>query len=182
MAKRPAQAYARTTRSCDRSQLRVLVMSRSHSATPPVPVSDLEGALGVLRASGLRVSAARRIVLEALFRAGGPLTAERIAGGLDGALPPSDTASVYRNLETLEEVGLVRHVHLGHGPGLYALAGRHDAGYAACERCGRHAALDDHALAGIGDAVRAACGFAPALAHFPIVGLCPGCAAGSESR
>jgi Fur family ferric uptake transcriptional regulator len=49
------------------------------------------------------------------------VTAERIAGGLDGALPPSDTASVDRNLETLEEIGLVRQVHLGHGPGLYEL-------------------------------------------------------------
>ena len=83
-------------------------------------------------------------------------------------------------LETLESIGIVRHVHLGHGPGLYALAGRHDAGYAACERCGRHAVLDDHALAGIGDAVRAACGFAPALAHFPIVGPCPECAGGKD--
>jgi len=40
----------------------------------------------------------------------------------------------YRNLETLEEVGLVRHVHLGHGPGLYALAApEHE--YLVCESC-----------------------------------------------
>ena len=147
--------------------------------TVPVHVPSLAAALGTLRSRGLRISSARRLVLEALFAADGPVTADEVAGGLGGRLPASDLASVYRNLEAL---GVVRHVHLGHGPGLYALAGRHDAGYAACERCGRHAALDDHALAGIGDAVRAACGFAPALAHFPIVGLCPGCAAGSGSR
>ena len=35
-----------------------------------------------------------------------------------------DLASVYRNLETLEDAGLVRHMHLGHGPGLYAPAAR----------------------------------------------------------
>ena len=28
-----------------------------------------------------------------------------------------------RNLETLEEVGLIKHFHLGHGPGLYARLG-----------------------------------------------------------
>ena len=45
--------------------------------------------------------------------------------------------SVYRNLEALEAAGLARHVHLGHAAGLYVLSGRHDGGYAACERCGR---------------------------------------------
>jgi Fur family ferric uptake transcriptional regulator len=150
-------------------------MTVSHHADP-VHLPSLAAAVGTLRARGLRISSARRLVLEALFAADGPVTAEEVAGGLDGRLPASDPASVYRNLDTLEALGLVRHVHLGHGPGLYALAGRHDAGYAACERCGRHVALDGEALAGIGAAVRAACGFAPALAHFPIVGLCPGCA------
>ena len=37
-------------------------------------------------------------------------------------LPHCDLGSVYRNLEALEAIGLVRHVHLGHGPGMYALA------------------------------------------------------------
>ena len=50
------------------------------------------------------------------------MTADAIAAGLDGRLPSSDLASVYRNLDTLEEIGLVRHFHVGHGPGLYALA------------------------------------------------------------
>ena len=39
-----------------------------------------------------------------------------------GRLPRCDLASVYRNLETLEDAGLVRHMHLGHGPGLYGPA------------------------------------------------------------
>jgi Fur family transcriptional regulator, ferric uptake regulator len=150
-------------------------MTVSHHADP-VHLPSLAAALGTLRARGLRISSARRLVLEALFAADGPVTAEEVAGGLDGRLPASDLASVYRNLDTLEALGLVRHVHVGHGPGLYALAGRHDAGYVACERCGRRAALDGAALADIGAAVRAVCGFAPPLAHFPIVGLCPECA------
>ena len=92
---------------------------------------------------GLRVSAARRLVLEALFAAERPVTAEEIAAGLDGRLPASDLASVYRNLETLEELGLVRHVHLGHGPGLYALAGRQRARVrASATRAARRARVD----------------------------------------
>lgn len=150
-------------------------MTVAHHAVP-VPLPSVAAALGTLRARGLRISSARRLVLEALFAADGPVTAEAVASGLDGRLPASDLASVYRNLDTLETLGLVRHVHVGHGPGLYALAGHHGAGYAACERCGRHVALDSDGLASIGAAVRAVCGFAPALAHFPIVGLCPDCA------
>ena len=45
-------------------------------------------------------------------------SAEELAAGLGGRVPRSDLASVYRNLETLERHGVVRHVHLGHGPGL----------------------------------------------------------------
>ena len=85
---------------------------------------------------GLRVSSARRLVLEALFAAERPLTAEEIAAGLEGWLPASDLASVYRNLDTLEELGLVRHFHLGHGAGRYALAAAGDVEFVSCERCG----------------------------------------------
>jgi Fe2+ or Zn2+ uptake regulation protein len=46
----------------------------------------------------MRISAARRLVLEALYAADAPISAEQIADGLSGRLPRSDLASVYRNL------------------------------------------------------------------------------------
>lgn len=150
-------------------------MTVSHHAAA-LPVSSLPAALGTLRARGLRISSARRLVLEALLAAEGPLSAEAIAGGVDGRLPESDLASVYRNLDTLETLGVVRHVHVGHGPGLYALTGRDEAGYAACERCGRHVVLDAAALTAIAGAVRSVCGFDCGFGHFPLVGCCPDCA------
>jgi Fur family transcriptional regulator, ferric uptake regulator len=146
----------------------------SHTPTAPGAVS-FSAALTRLRTHGLRVSAARRLVLEALFRAEGPVSAEVIAGGLGGRLPGSDLASVYRNLDTLEAAGLAHHLHLGQGPGLYARAGGAHAGYAACERCGGHVALQPEALAAVSDAVRAACGYAARFTHFPIVGVCAAC-------
>ena len=103
----------------------------------PVQVEDLEGALRALRESGHRVTAARRIVLEALFAADGPVSADHLAQAMGGESTPMDTASVHRNLAQLEELGLVRHVHIGHGPGLYALVGEAEREYLACERCGR---------------------------------------------
>ena len=78
------------------------------------------------------------MVVDALFAADEPVTAEELARSAG-----ADLGSVYRNLEALEAAGIARHVHLGHAAGRYVLSGRHDGGYAACERCGKHVPLDD---------------------------------------
>ena len=87
-------------------------------------------------------------------------------------------ASTYRNLETLEDLGLVRHMHLGHGPGRYALARSEEHGYLACERCDALIAADADAFDPLRALVRETFGFEARFGHFPIVGLCPACASG----
>ncbi len=155
-------------------------MTTTHRS-PALTAANVEAAVEALRERGLRVSAARRLVLEALYGAEGPLSAERIAEGLEGRLPRSDLASVYRNLETLEEVGLVRHVHLGHGPGLYALAApEHE--YLACESCHAVRSVAREELDGIRAQVREQFGYEARFTHFPLVGLCPNCLAESEGH
>jgi len=142
----------------------------------PAPAGDLDAAVDELRARGLRLSASRRLVLEALFAAGRPVTAEEIAAGVSGRVPSSDLASVYRNLEVLERLGLVRHVHLGHGPSLYTPAcRRHEL--VACERCGASAPLSPRLAAAIREAVRAVTGFEPRFRHLPLPALCGRCQA-----
>ena len=101
--------------------------------TPAAQASTAPAAFAAVRASGLRLSTARRLLLHALFDSDRPLSAEELAG--DG-----DVASAYRNLEVLEGLGLVRHVHLGHGPGLYQPAGR-PREFVLCESCGEAAPL-----------------------------------------
>jgi Fur family transcriptional regulator, ferric uptake regulator len=149
-------------------------MTVPHETRPLAPPS-VPAAITTLRVRGLRVSAARRLVLEALFAAEGPVRAEAIAAGLDGRFPSSDLASVYRNLDTLEEIGLVRHFHVAHGAGLYALAAHHQAGYVACDRCGAHQPLDVTTVENIAAVLRDACGYEPQLVHFPIIAHCPEC-------
>jgi Fur family ferric uptake transcriptional regulator len=149
-------------------------MTVPHEVRALAPAS-VPAAITTLRVRGLRVSSARRLVLEALFAADAPVPAEAIADGLGGRFPASDLASVYRNLDTLEQIGLVHHFHVAHGPGLYALSGRHQAGYVACERCGAHRPLDHATVAQVAAVLRAACGYEPQLVHFPIVGRCPEC-------
>ena len=60
--------------------------------TPAVEAPTVAAAVGALRHRGLRLSSARRVVLEALFAAGRPVTAEEIADGIGGRVPPSDLA------------------------------------------------------------------------------------------
>ena len=149
-------------------------MARAHNV-PALDAPDLDAALAALRANGLRVSAARRLLLESLYQADDPLTAERLASGLDGRVPRSDVASVYRNLETLEQVGLVKHFHLGHGPGLYMRAGTAVREYLICDSCGTVRALPPAKLDRVRETVREDTGWESRFTHFPISGLCPDC-------
>lgn len=150
-------------------------MTRTRVAAP-VDAPDVESALAVLREQGLRASTARRLVLETLYAADGLLTAEEIAGGLGGRLPRSDPASVYRILEVLEGVGLARHVHLGHGPGLYVRIDGPECEYMMCELCGSVREVEPAALDGVRKSIRRAFGHEARFTHFPLAGLCASCA------
>lgn len=143
-------------------------------------MTALDSALATVRANGLRASSARRVVLTALLAAGRPVTAEAIARGLDGRLPPSDLGSVYRNLDALEHVGIVRRLAPGGGAALYALAPSDGAGWVACERCHEVHEADARALAGVRAAARTALGYEVSFAHVPLVGVCARCAGHSD--
>ena len=134
---------------------------------PAMEASTAPAAFAAVRAHGLRLSTARRLLLQALFAAEAPLSAEELAG--DG-----DVASVYRNLEVLEGLGLVRHVHLGHGPRLYQPAGR-PRDFVLCEGCGDVSPLAPAAVDAVRMAVLDAVGYRARFAHFPLAGLCPAC-------
>jgi Fur family ferric uptake transcriptional regulator len=143
--------------------------------TPPLAAQSVESAVDLLRTRGLRVSSARRLVIEALFAAERPITAEEIAAGLEGWLPSSDLASVYRNLDTLEELGLVRHFHAGHGAGLYSLAAAGELEFVSCEHCGAVEPLPPGKLASVRALIERETGYRASFSHFPIVGTCGAC-------
>jgi len=144
---------------------------------PMLASRDLRSALALMRERGLRVSAARRLVVEALLAADGPMSAEQIAEGIGGRVPSSDIASVYRNLQAFEDIGLVRHVHLGHGPGLHALAVASEREYLTCERCADYRAVASEELDAVRELIERQFGYRASFIHFPIVGLCRSCTA-----
>ena len=67
-----------------------------------------------LRDKGLRLTPQRELVLQAV-RELGHATPEEVAEKVRKSHPGINLSTVYRNLETLENVGLVQHTHLGHG-------------------------------------------------------------------
>jgi Fur family ferric uptake transcriptional regulator len=135
----------------------------------PLEFETIDDVLAALRGAGHRVTMPAKAVLEALFTASEPLAAEQLA-------PELEPASVYRNLERLQQLGVVTHVHAGHGPGRYVLARGGASEYLVCERCGRLTAVDPAQLDDVRERVREAFGYEARFTHFPIHGLCAGCA------
>ena len=145
------------------------------TVAPDVPrtvVHDPVDAMRTLRESGLRLSTPRRLIIEAMFAADGPASAQALAQALS-----LDESSVHRNLVMLEQHGILRHVHLGHGPGLYALVGRDDGEYLYCERCAKVTMLTPDQLDPVRERIREQFAHQARFTHFAIVGLCEACAA-----
>jgi Fur family ferric uptake transcriptional regulator len=144
------------------------------AASPARSFGDIEEVFALLRSEGHRVTAPTRFVLEALFAADEPISAQRIAETTP--VPEFEASSVYRNLERLEELGVVKHVHLGHSPSLYMLVGGGAREFLLCERCGKVTSVDPAELEPIRRAVEDRFGYRASFGHFPIVGVCADCA------
>ena len=126
-----------------------------------------------VRAAGLRMGAARRQVIGVLDGVEGPITAEEVAS----RLPDVHVSSVYRSLNVLEELGVVRHVHLAHGPARYELTDVADqVRHLACERCGRDVVVPADLFDDLRATVEQEYGFVMDSGHFAIPGRCRDCA------
>ena len=128
-----------------------------------------------LRERGGRLTTPRRLVLQALFATDDLVPAERIAAGTDTGIP-LDLTSVYRNLERLEQLGVVRHIHVGHGPGVYGLLSHGEREYLVCEACGKVTPADAEQLDRVRAVIREQFGYEARFTHFPIHGRCADCA------
>ncbi len=139
-------------------------------------------ALSFLHDRGLRATSARRLVLEALDAAPGPISVGQVASGLGGRLPACDLGSVYRILETFESLGIVRRVHFGRGAARYTLSGSDEPEYLLCEGCGATRAVDARLLDDIRAQIRLRFGLTPRFSSYPVAGLCQRCAAAAAAR
>ena len=133
----------------------------------------------VLRDTGRRVTTPRLRIASVLRHARGHRTADEIHALVRGDDP--DTAislsTVYRTLDTLQEMRLVSSVDEGVGRAAYQwLDSAEPHHHLVCKGCGAEAALDGEIFDRLSATVREETGFEPFLDHFVISGLCRDCA------
>lgn len=128
-----------------------------------------------VREAGGRVTSAKRAVVTVVSsNADAHLTAEQIAERVIRQLPDTHLSTVYRILNDLETLGIVRHVHLGHGPSTYHLAADHHH-HAVCESCGAVVELPADLYDDVAARISSDHGFALDVPHFALAGRCRSC-------
>ncbi len=133
----------------------------------------------VLRSRGLRATPQRRFVLDALEQLG-HATPDQVWEQVRTASAPMSPSTVYRALELLEELDVVTHTHLGHGPPSYSLATHADHIHLVCHRCGAVQDADLRRAQQLADELVARCGFVADVGHLALDGVCTACAASSS--
>lgn len=134
-------------------------------------------AIAELRERGLRLTPQRLMILELLERSSGHVAPEDIYQQVHQRFPMINRSTVYRTLDTLEDLGVVRHGHVEDGAARYHLAHEAHHLHLTCHRCGHALEVDDLTFADpLVRALRERFGFEADLTHFPISGLCADCA------
>jgi len=142
-------------------------------------VSDgerLERILVMLRARGGRLTTARRAIITALVGSPSHVTADELSATVRAAHPDVHLTTIYRCLDTLEEMGVVDHVHLGHGRAVYHLNDELHQ-HLVCERCQAVVEVPDSLFDDLAARVRGQYGFAIRPHHFAVLGRCADCQA-----
>jgi Fur family ferric uptake transcriptional regulator len=114
------------------------------------------------------------LVLQAV-RELGHATPEEVAGKIHETHPGINLSTVYRNLETLENVGLVQHTHLGHGGATYHAAEELTHLHLVCGLCGEVGDAPIDAAASFVQGLLDDYGFHTDVTHFAIYGTCSSC-------
>ncbi|QNN54015.1 Fur family transcriptional regulator [Nocardioides mesophilus] len=139
---------------------------------PAVPATDDWQAQ--LRAKGYRLTPQRELVLAAVQRLGHATPDEVLAAAREES-PAVNLSTVYRTLELLEELGLVRHAHLTDRAPTYHSTTAPTHAHLVCRDCGRVGELPARDLDPLTELLRRDHGFEPDLGHLTIFGTCRDC-------
>jgi Fe2+ or Zn2+ uptake regulation protein len=145
----------------------------------PASKPEIESILDVLRASGGRVTTARRAVIAALLDVHEHATADDVAEIVQASHPDVHRSTIYRTLADLEELGIVDHVHLGHGRAVYHVAGNAHQ-HLVCDSCAAVIEVPAAVFAPLARRLRTGFGFELAATPFAVTGRCATCASASQ--
>jgi len=128
----------------------------------------------VLRARGLRLTAQRQLILEAV-RGLGHATPEQVHAAVREVAAGINITTVYRTLELLEELGLVSHTHLSHGSPTFHAIGEEQHVHLVCRVCGAVDEVEPTLLAPVAAQLEGQRGFLVDIGHVALFGVCAHC-------
>jgi Fur family transcriptional regulator, ferric uptake regulator len=124
-----------------------------------------------------RVTPQRRVILESICELDGHLSAEALVAEVTRRLPGVSPSTIYRNLQALENLGLISHIHMGHAVAQYQPVDHGGHQHLVCGTCDRTEKIDKRATRNLQRSLLSSYGFEADFEHFAIYGTCSACAA-----
>ena len=138
-------------------------------------IGHSENTVDTLRRRGLRLTPQRKMVFSILESSEGHLSAEEIYSLVQARYPRINISTVYRNLETLKQLGLITVTDLGEGRLRYHYGEKGHHHHLICEKCGAVSELDESLLQPLKKELRRQYDFEADLSHLAIFGRCQKC-------
>lgn len=124
-----------------------------------------------LRARGYRLTPQRELILAAVERLD-HATPDEIFSAVSAESSAINISTVYRTLEVLEELGLVRHLHLSdRAPTYHSVTAGPVHFHLSCRNCGHVISVEETQASPLVETLRAEFGFDPDVAHLTIFGV-----------
>jgi Fur family ferric uptake transcriptional regulator len=132
-----------------------------------------------LHERGMRMTPQRQLVLDAVHELD-HATPEQICAQVQRSAPAVNITTIYRTLDLLEGLELVRHTHLGHGAPSYSVR-PHEHVHLVCHDCGQVVEIPPDELDGLAHALRDRRGFELDPTHLALSGRCARCRRGDDA-
>ena len=139
-----------------------------------MPDTDQPKMAQALREAGYRLTQPRLAILRVLQENDGGLNPEEVYWQGKTICPSLGLVTVYRTLDLLTDLGLVRRLHSEHRCHSYASAGK-DRHYLVCRACHRVVEFPCDGLEGLIEDVRQRTGYTITGHLLELSGLCPAC-------
>jgi len=137
---------------------------------------EMSALTGRLRQQSCKITGPRAAILEILRRHPHPLTNKEIFASLpEGGC---DLATIYRAMQLLEKLGMVKRFDFGDGAARFELVGEGDDGHhhhLVCTSCAEVVEIGECFPAEIENRIARANGFKAVTHRLEFFGLCPGC-------
>jgi Fur family transcriptional regulator, ferric uptake regulator len=128
-----------------------------------------------LHQRGMRWTPQRRLLIEVLSRTDGHITGAELVERCRAEDPETTPSTVYRTLDVLEDIGLIRHAHGLDGREEFHVRPTREHGHLHCSVCQRAWEVGADEVSALAEGLQRSRGFRVDLGHLSVVGVCREC-------